>query len=69
MNATKHYEGCYRVREDGLAYFGQIKRVGREWHAEIRRGGDGELMRYAGIWSTKRDAVEECASILSRGHI
>jgi len=64
----KHYQGCYRVR-DGGEFFGQVKREGRTWVAEIRETNSGDLMRYAGIWSSKRDAVEECESILQRGHI
>ena len=63
---AKHYDGCFRVRTDNESRFGQIKREGREWHAEIRDKQSGQIIRYAGIWSTKRDAVEECCDILGR---
>ena len=59
MTLTKHYSGCYRyTRTDNADLFGQIKKVGREWHAEIRYV-DGTLKQYAGIWSTRKDAIEE----------
>jgi len=55
----RHYRGCYRVSlPDGR--FGQIKKIAaREWAAEIRRTQDGALLCYAGIWNTRRDALEQ----------
>ena len=44
-------------------YFGQIKKSGREWNAEVRKTETGELVRFAGIWSSRKDAVEELLSI------
>ncbi|HEX6957578.1 MAG TPA: hypothetical protein VF194_06280 [Ferrovibrio sp.] len=54
-----------RVRCGGRL-FGQIKRQGREWHAEIRRTDDGALVRHAGIWGRKADAIDEVEFILQR---
>jgi|TARA_R110000824_G_scaffold155073_1_gene327289 hypothetical protein len=56
----KHYPGCYRVSLGET--FGQIKKVGREWHAEIRASDSGDLLRFAGIWGTRKAAVEEVIS-------
>ena len=46
---------------DGL--FGQIRRRGRKWEAEIRRA-TGEMLRPAGSWRTRKDAHKEINSIL-----
>ena len=63
MQATirKHYPGCYRLSPPTDEEFGQVKRHGREWHAEIRFS-NGDLKRYAGIWNTRRETVEEILS-------
>lgn len=63
------YSGCYRVRwDDGkrLHVFGQIKKCGQQWHADIRKTETGELQRYAGVWPTLKAAREEVEAILSR---
>ena len=67
IKTKQHCPGCYRVfAEDEhfqmCAIFGQVKKAktGREWYAEIRISRTGELIEYAGIWFTKRDAVAEC---------
>ena len=62
----KHYPGCYRVRMENSDIFGQIKRSGRKWNAEIRYTATGELKHFAGIWSTKREAVQESLSYIER---
>jgi len=36
-----------------------------KWYAEIKNH-HGETWRYAGIWETRRDAVEEIMMILTR---
>lgn len=59
----KHYEGCYRISNNG-PFFGQVKKVNREWHAEIRQTETGTLVRFAGIWNTRKDAIEEIDSLL-----
>jgi hypothetical protein len=48
-------------------FFGNVKKVGREWHAEVRASTNtSEVYRFAGVWKTKRDAVEEAIWIISR---
>lgn len=65
LKLKKHYPGCYRT-ETVHGRFGQIKRDGREWKAEIR-SRSGDLERYAGIWGTRKDAVDEVEHILEEG--
>jgi hypothetical protein len=70
VTIKKHTSATYRA-SNGTAHFGQFKRVGREWHAEIRKTETGQnwsrdvLVRYAGIWDRKADAVEEIEYILA----
>lgn len=65
---SKLYEGCYRVRQDGSWAFGQITRKsgGKKWEAELRKVATGDLIRFAGVWPTKGDAVAECEHHLSK---
>jgi len=63
-HVTKHYKGCYRVTYPGTGCFGQIKKAGREWIAEIRDSADGSIIRPAGIWGRLRDAVGEVEYII-----
>jgi len=65
MTVRMHRTGVYRLSNGGDR-FGQVRRVGREWHAEIRETETGTLVRFAGIWRTRRDAVEEIQHVLSR---
>lgn len=71
MNRKLHYKSqdgnCYRYNVDGLYsdLFGQIKREGRDWLAEIRYCSTGRISRYAGIWNTRKDAEEEIEHILT----
>lgn len=65
FSVKRHGPRCYRVSCNG-ACFGQIKRDGREWHAEIRDTESGHLVRFAGVWRTRCDAIEEVEFILSR---
>jgi hypothetical protein len=64
MNKTLrvHVPGIYRVTLSGDR-FGQIKRDGREWIAEVRDTNTGTLMRFAGLWKTRKDAFEELVTI------
>ena len=57
MKLKKHYEGCYRINYGDI--FGQIKKVKRTWQAEVRNTKTGQLIRYAGLWNTRREAIEE----------
>ena len=65
FSVRNHGPRCYRVSCNGDR-FGQIRKHGREWHAEIRDTESGSLIRFAGVWRTRRDATEEIESILSR---
>ena len=68
MAATvkKHYKGTYRVSYPDAARFGQIRRYSKRlWIAEIRNTETGTLLRHAGIWETRQDAIEECEGILN----
>jgi len=58
----QHFSGCYRLTLSD-SYFGQIKKVKRQWEAEIRENDTGTLVRFAGIWSSRKDAVEELLHI------
>lgn len=60
-----HYPGVYRVSiGHEPKYFGQVKHVGREWHAEVRHTKSGNVARYAGIWSRRKDAIREVLAFL-----
>lgn len=55
--------GCYRVTLDH-DHFGQItKEANGLWLAQIRATESGNLIRYAGLWETRRAAVEELVSL------
>jgi hypothetical protein len=60
----KDAAGHYRL--SGHIYYAPIRRQGGKWYAEIRRQSDGELVRYAGIWSTLKDATGEAESVMER---
>lgn len=70
MRETRILAGWYQVSNG--EYFGNVRR-GREydgelkskWYADIRKSSTGDLVRYAGIWDSKRDAVEEVTHILN----
>ena len=73
ITIKKHYPGCYRIsfvderrREEPFSIFGQIIKDGRKWIAEIRYSSSGDIKRYAGIWNTKKEAIEEVVFIISR---
>lgn len=70
FHVEKWHTGVYRVRlkddNGNLSHmFGQIRKNGRKWHAEIRHTDTGDLIRYAGIWDTLKEATEEIHHILS----
>lgn len=65
MKLHKHYRGCYRT-ETVNGKFGQIKKVNLKWVAEIRSSDTGNLLRFAGVWSSRKDAVEEVEHILNQ---
>lgn len=64
---TTHAPGIYRIRTSNCdELFGQISKEGREWGVDIRRVDDGVMIRFGSNCTTKRDAIEEAASILKR---
>lgn len=69
IKISKHYPGCYRIfderrREEPFSIFGQITKDKRKWTAEIRYSESGDIRQYAGIWITKKDAIEEVVRII-----
>ena len=62
--------GMYRIGDD--EHFSNIRK-GREyngeqtskWYADIRKS-DGTLQRYAGIWNTRKEAVEEAIGLITK---
>ena len=50
----------------GEKLFGQIKKEKDGWHGEIRYRNTGKIKRYAGIWKSKKDVIEEIEHILKR---
>lgn len=64
--STKRFApGIYRVR-DGGTVFGQVRKHGRMWIAEIRKVETGAMVCPAGIWASLADAAEECAHLMPR---
>ena len=62
LKLHRHYEGCYR--SDAInGRFAQIKKDRSHWRAEIRNS-NGDFIRPAGSWPTRRDAANECEHIL-----
>lgn len=49
----------------GREVFANVRRKGREWHAEFRYAACGEVCRFAGIWTRKADAFEEVRHVAS----
>ena len=37
-----------------------------KWHADIHICSTGSLVRFAGIWNTRKDAIEEATWIIER---
>lgn len=64
MRLTQVVPGYYKLTADN-GFFSNIRREGNKWHADIRKPS-GEIKRYAGIWQTRRDAIEEAKDILTR---
>jgi len=54
--------GLYRVTLSDQ-HFGQIRRNGGKYFAEIRLIETGEFKRYAGVWRTIAEAREELCAI------
>ena len=66
----KHRDGVFRYSLPNCDYFGQVKKItNRKWMAEIRYSSTGALVRHAGEWSSKKDAIEEIKHILKTDHL
>jgi hypothetical protein len=63
--------GFYRVTIEGGRAYGNVKKnkETRMWEGEIRSELSSQILRYAGIWNTKREAVEEVVWILEREYV
>lgn len=64
MKIFKVKAGSYRT-ETIAGFFGYIKKVDSQWHAKIYTK-DFELNRFAGVWNTRKEAIEEIETILAR---
>lgn len=69
MKTTKFLHGWYRVT--GKHYFSNVKLTAKRgtlgcWSVDIRYSHSGELRQYAGLWDTKREAVEEAIRVIER---
>lgn len=63
MRQVKILSGWYRV--SGQHYYSNVKRDGRFWYADLRYSHSGELRQHAGLWSRKRDAIEEAERLIA----
>lgn len=65
---TRWLPGIYKANLGadciGRELFANIKKTGSEWHAEIRCAANGEIVRFAGIWSSLKDAKDEVSHII-----
>lgn len=64
----KYRPQVYRIKiKSNKDEFGQVSKNLGKWEGEIKRKSSGETIRFAGIWKSKKDAIEEVVSILHRG--
>jgi hypothetical protein len=67
---TKVYAGYYKANVGadciGRDAFANVRLADGNWNAEFRYSRDGEIVRFAGIWSTFRDAKDEVVRIAER---
>jgi hypothetical protein len=70
LTYTKIYAGYYKANLGadciGRDAFANIVKRDGMWQAEIRYSSTGEVARFAGIWSSLRDAKEEVEWIAAR---
>jgi hypothetical protein len=62
---SKFLKGWYRV--SGEHHFSNVRleRSG-EWFVDLRYSHNGDLRQLAGLWNTKREAVEEAERVIAR---
>lgn len=63
MKVERWHAGFWKVF--GKEYFANVRkdRKKRQWTVDIRNNS-GALIRYAGIWKSKREAVDEALFVL-----
>lgn len=69
MQTRKLLYGWYRV--SGEHYFSNVKLSAKRgtlgcWSADLRLRHSGDLIQFAGLWDTKREAVEEAKRLIER---
>ena len=63
---TKFLAGWYRISGD--EHFGNVRRDRAhpgKWVADLRNAA-GDLIQFAGIWNTKREAADEVTHLIRR---
>lgn len=67
LSFARYLPGLYRAEVGadciGREVYAIIKRHPDGWHADFRCWSNHEIYRFAGIWSSLRDAKEEVARI------
>lgn len=58
----KHGPNSFRLDLSDTT-FGQVKKVGKQWEAELRDVASGDLIRSKGTWKSKADAEAELRSM------
>jgi hypothetical protein len=69
MRTAKLLSGWYRI--SGQHYFSNVRLTAKRgtlgcWSADLRVRSSGDLRQYAGLWDTKREAIEEAARLIER---
>ena len=59
---NKRTPGRYS-RTMGDDHYALVNKRGREWHAEVRNNSHGDIVRFAGIWTTKHEALATASDI------
>ncbi len=65
-SARRIIPGHYHVKmapRFGEERFGVISHEDDGWHADVRRRGSRETIRFAGIWNTLREATQELEAL------
>ena len=71
MTLRKLLPGWYQL-SDGVHFsnvrkgFGYDGEVQSKWYADIHRSSDGVLVRFAGIWDTRKAALDEAQYLIER---
>ncbi len=71
LKTTRFLTGYYRVSASDAFANVKLERHGEhrgKWVVDVRNKS-GDLIQYAGVWKTKREAVEEAQFVLRRFHV